>query len=161
MRAPALLLAAVLLSAAAPAPPAAAPPDEARAHALFRQVRCLVCQNESIDESDATLAGDLRALVRRELAAGRTDAEIKTALTERYGEFVLLRPRLSAGNALLWGAPFLLVIAGLGAFALRARTRREVQEPSLTPAEEDRLRLLAATVTVPPQSGPTDTTAAV
>ena len=159
MRVAALLLAAWLLTAAAPAPASGA--DESRAHALFRQIRCVVCQNESIDESDATLASDLRALVRREMAAGRSDSEIKRALTDRYGEFVLLRPRVSAGNALLWGAPFLLVLGGLGAFALQARSRREAVEPALSAEEEARLAALAPSVTVPPQRRPTDTTSAV
>ncbi len=162
MRAPALLAALALLTTAAAAPPPRSDPaTEARAHALYRQIRCVVCQNESIDDSEADLAADLRALVRQEMAAGRTDREIKASLTDRYGEFVLLRPRLSLGNAVLWLAPLAIVIAGLAAFLLRARTRREVLDAELTGEERTRLAALDSPVTVPPQSGPTDTTAPV
>ena len=134
------------------------PAQEARAHALFRQIRCLVCQNESIDDSDAPLAADLRARVRADVAAGRPDAEIKRALVDRFGEFVLLRPRLSAGNALLWLLPFALVAAGLAAFGRRALRPGPAPEPALTPAERARVSALAATATVPPPLGPKDTT---
>ena len=74
---------------------------------------------------------------------------------------MLLRPRVSLGNAALWGVPFLIVLAGMGAFLLRARTRREALDAELSPAERDRLAALGSPVTVPPQSGPTDTTATV
>ena len=166
-----LLLAALalLLTAASPIPPErppaplADPAQEARAHALFRQIRCLVCQNESIDDSDAPLAADLRGLVRADLAAGRADVDIRRALVDRYGEFVLLKPRVSGGNALLWGLPFAIVLLGGLAFALRARSPREAPkpEPELTEAELARVSSLVATATVPPRSRPTDTTAAV
>ena len=169
MKRGALLAAAMVatLGVAAPALSAPAgdrladPAQEARAHALFRQIRCLVCQNESIDDIDAPLAADLRALVRTDVSAGQNDRAIKRALVDRYGEFVLLKPRLSGGNAALWGLPFLIVAAGLAAFAARARRPGETAEPALTGAEEARVLALAATATVPPPHRPTDTTPAV
>ncbi len=165
----AFLLAAVLAAAGAPASALPAPPErladpaqEARAHALFRQIRCLVCQNESIDDSDAPLAADLRALVRGDVAAGRPDAQIKRALVDRYGEFVLLRPSASAGNAVLWGLPFGLVAAGLAGVALRGGRARGAAAPRpLSEAERERVRMLAATATVPPPERPKDTTPAL
>ncbi len=134
-------LAALLLIAAASNDPAdrlANPQQEARARALFRDIRCLVCQNQSIDESDADLAEDLRKIVRQQIAAGRTNGEIKRYLTDRYGEFVLERPVFSFGNALLWGAPFAVVIVGGGVLILRRRRTPEDEAP-LTPEEEAKL----------------------
>ncbi len=162
----ALLAAALAFGLAGPTLAAAPerlsdPGQEAHAHALFRQIRCLVCQNESIDDSDAPLAADLRALVRGDVATGRSDASIRTALVDRYGEFVLLKPRLSGGNAALWLMPFAIVAAGLAAFGLRARGPRPPLEPALTDVERARVSVLAATVTVPPRPRPTDTTPAV
>ena len=118
---------AILLIAAASNDPADRlqnPQQEAHARALFRDIRCLVCQNQSIDESDADLAEDLRKIVRLQVAQGRTDAQIKRYLTDRYGEFVLERPTFSLGNALLWGAPFAVVIGGGAAMILRRRQTR-------------------------------------
>lgn len=115
------------------------PAAEARARALFREVRCVVCQNESIDESDADLAADLRRLVREEVAAGRSDREIMARLTVRYGEFIRLRPTWSTGNLLLWLGPAAVVL--VGAAGLVALTRRRAPlEPALSPDEERRLR---------------------
>ena len=151
----------VLLAAGALGSTAAAPAAETHAHVLFRQIRCLVCQNESIDDSGAPLAADLRALVRNDLAAGRSDADIKRALVDRYGEFVLLRPRFSVGNAALWLTPFLIVAAGLAAFAARGRKTSDEVEPALSEAERARVSALVATVTVPPLPRLTDTTPAV
>lgn len=143
-----LALAAVLCIAAAsdPSERLTDPGQEARARALFAQVRCLVCQNESIDDSQAELAHDLRQIVREQVKAGQTDAEIKRFLTDRYGEFVLLRPTLSAGNAALWGGPFLVVGFGLLLLALRLRNRSataELSEEELSDAEARRLQGLA------------------
>jgi cytochrome c-type biogenesis protein CcmH len=139
-------LAALLLIAAASNDPADRlpnPQQEARAHALFRDIRCLVCQNQSIDESDADLAEDLRKIVRGQIAEGRSNAEIKRYLTDRYGEFVLERPIFSLGNAILWGAPFAVVIVG-GA-VLVARWRKTVQdEPPLTAEEEAKLTAISS-----------------
>ncbi|MBE7218132.1 MAG: cytochrome c-type biogenesis protein CcmH [Caulobacteraceae bacterium] len=116
------------------------PAQEARAHAVFRQIRCVVCQNESIDDSEAPLAGDLRHIVRAQVAAGRSDAEIRRFLVDRYGQFVLLKPRFDAGNALLWLGPFALVAAGLGGALLARRGVRSA--PGLTPGEAARLEAL-------------------
>ncbi len=144
MRVRALILAlagALCLAAASdPSERLADPAREARARALFKEVRCLVCQNESIDDSEAELAQDLRAVVREQVTAGRTDAEIKAFLIARYGEFVLLTPAFSVGNLLLWGGPLLALLLGGGLLAARLRPRRE--EAVLTPAEAERLRRL-------------------
>lgn len=136
-------LAAVLClgAAADPADRLNDPAREARARSIFREVRCLVCQNESIDDSQAELAGDLRRLVRDEIAAGRTDAQVRTYLVSRYGEFVLLKPAVSWGNAALWGAPALVVLGGVGLMIGQLRRRRA--EPELTAEEAARLSRLA------------------
>ncbi len=94
---------------------------EQRARALSAEIRCLVCQNQSIDDSDAQLARDLRVLVREKLVEGLTDAEVLDFLVARYGEFVLLKPRFNTGTLVLWIAPLaLLLIAGI-LIILRAR----------------------------------------
>jgi cytochrome c-type biogenesis protein CcmH len=116
------------------------PAQEARARAIFAQVRCLVCQNESIDDSEAELARDLRQIVRQQVSAGRSDAQIKGYLVDRYGEFVLLRPSFSIGNAALWLGPFLVVL--FGGLLLFARLRNRAPEPELDAAERERLRRL-------------------
>lgn len=85
---------------------------EERARSLSMELRCMVCQNQSIDDSDAPLAADLRMLIREQIQAGKTDDEILDFIEDRYGEFALLKPRLDIKNAPLWGLPFLLVIAG-------------------------------------------------
>ena len=115
--------------------------QEAHARALFREIRCVVCQNESIDDSDAEVAGNLRQAVRAQVAEGRTDQQIKAYLVQRYGEFILMRPLFSPGNALLWLSPFLIVLAGAAMLILRARgTPTTVVR--LTDAEEAKLREL-------------------
>ena len=136
------VLAGVLSLAAAsdPAERLKDPAQEARARAIFREVRCLVCQNESIDDSEADLARDLRQIVREQVKAGRNEAEIKAFLTQRYGEFVLLTPSFSLGNLVLWGGPFLVVAAG--AALLFVRLRRRSPEADLSPSEAERLRRL-------------------
>ena len=149
-RAPVRTVLALLLALAA-APAGAVQPDEilpdaaleARARALSRELRCLVCQNESIDDSNAQLARDLRLLVRERLLAGESDAAILEFLTARYGDFVLLRPRFSGATALLWLAPFLVLLAGAGAVLLvLGRRRRLAETPALTPEEERRIAAL-------------------
>src|ERR1700740_1996762 len=123
-----LALALALLSWAAPA--RAVLPDEilpdaaleARARDLSRELRCMVCQNQSIDDSDAPLARDLRLLVRERLKAGDSDTQVLDFLTARYGQFVLLKPRLGWDTALLWLAP--VVVLAVGAAALIALMRR-------------------------------------
>ena len=136
-------LAGVLSLAAAsdPAERLKDPAQEAQARQVFRDVRCLVCQNESIDDSEAELAHDLRQIVREQIRAGKSQAQIKAFLTERYGEFVLLTPSFSAGNLALWGGPFLVVI--LGGALLFARLRNRTPDPDLTPSEAQRLRTLS------------------
>jgi cytochrome c-type biogenesis protein CcmH len=140
----ALLIAAAVLCMGAASDPAerlANPQQEARARNIFREVRCLVCQNESIDDSEAELAGDLRRVVREQIVAGRTDAQIRGFLVDRYGEFVLFRPPFSAGNAILWLAPAGLVLVGAGVWFGLLR-RREAEPAGLTPEEEARLSAL-------------------
>ena len=131
---------ACIAAASDPAERLPDPAQEAQARAIFRDVRCLVCQNESIDDSEAELAQDLRQIVREQVKAGKGEAEIKRFLTDRYGEFVLLTPSFSAGNLALWGGPFLVVL--LGAALLFARLRRRPPEAELTPAETERLQHL-------------------
>jgi cytochrome c-type biogenesis protein CcmH len=120
MRALALLvlLAGVVLPLRAPAidsePPMADPALETRYRALTSELRCLVCQNQTIGDSEATLAQDLRREVRGMLLAGRSDDEIRSFMTARYGDFVLYKPPVTARTILLWAAPALLVLAGLG-----------------------------------------------
>ena len=135
--------AAVLCIAAAsdPAERLPDPAQEARARELFQEVRCMVCQNESIDDSDAELAHDLRQLVREQVKAGRTDAQIRTYLTHRYGEFVLLKPSFSLGNLLLWGAPALVVALGL--LLLSRAVRNRPRDEDLTASEAAKLAALA------------------
>ncbi|MCP3381783.1 MULTISPECIES: cytochrome c-type biogenesis protein [unclassified Bradyrhizobium] len=122
------------------------PVKEARARDLSRELRCMVCQNQSIDDSDAPLARDLRLLVRERIAAGDSNGEVLDFLVARYGEFVLLKPRFERQTMLLWLlAPLLL--AG-GGFALWRQNRRRAQAgadvptPPLTPDEEARLAAL-------------------
>ena len=88
------------------------PAMQARYEHINRELRCLVCQNQTIADSNATLAQDLRREVREMLVAGKTDDEIRTFMIERYGDFVLYRPRMTAGNFLLWAAPVLLLLLG-------------------------------------------------
>ncbi len=118
--------------------------QEERAEAVGRQLRCLVCQNESIEDSNADLAKDLRGLVRARIAAGDTDAQATEWVVARYGDFVRLRPPVNAVTALLWGSPVLAVGAGLAA-VLMARRRRVVAPAPLSDAERARLAELTRT----------------
>jgi cytochrome c-type biogenesis protein CcmH len=116
---------------------------EARARTLSQQLRCMVCQNESIDESDAPLAHDLRVLVRERLQAGDSDAQVLDFLVARYGEFVLLKPRLSWRTAVLWGLPPALLLAGIALLVVAGSRRRggaQEAAPNLTAAEQTRLK---------------------
>ena len=135
-------LAAVFCMAAAsdPSERLPDPAQEARARHIFAQVRCLVCQNESIDDSQADLAHDLRQMVRAEVRAGQSDDQIKRYLVDRYGEFVLLRPTFSLGNAALWLGPLLVVVMGVA--LLVGRLRNRAPEPELDAADLERLRRL-------------------
>lgn len=118
---------------------------EARARAISSQLRCLVCQNETIDDSNAKLARDLRLLVRERLVAGDSDAQVIDHIVASYGEYVLLKPRFSIHTALLWLSPFfLLIIAFFAAAYLYLRKKNTLLVP-LTAEEEERLiRLLDA-----------------
>ncbi len=111
---------------------------EARARALSRDLRCVQCQSESIDDSNASIARDLRILVRERLVAGDTDAQVKDFLVARYGEFVLLNPPVRGLNWLLWLAGPAMLLAG-GAIAV-ASTRKRGEQADLTEAEQARLR---------------------
>jgi cytochrome c-type biogenesis protein CcmH len=118
------------------------PALEARARNLSRELRCMVCQNQSIDDSDAPLARDLRILVRDRLKAGDDDRQVLDFLTARYGDFVLLKPRFSWRTAALWGTPaVLLLLGGLGLvlFLRRRATAAAAAAPGLTPAEQQRV----------------------
>jgi cytochrome c-type biogenesis protein CcmH len=108
---------------------------EARARTLSEGLRCMVCQNQSIDESDADLARDLRILVRQRLVAGDSDQQVMDYIVSRYGEFVLLKPRFSLRNALLWGTPVILLLAGGIFIMLGARSPRSAPD-SILSAEE-------------------------
>ena len=142
LRATLTALAGVLCIAAAsdPAERLPDPGQEAKARAIFRDVRCLVCQNESIDDSEAELAHDLRQIVREQVKAGKSEAEIKRFLTDRYGEFVLLTPSFSLGNLALWGGPFAVVL--LGGTLLLLRLRNRTTETELDPEEAARVQRL-------------------
>lgn len=118
------------------------PALEARARALSSELRCMVCQNQSIDDSDAPLARDLRILVRERLKAGDSDANVLDFLTARYGEFVLLKPRLSWRTATLWLAPAAILLIGALAIALGLRRRRLVPAPTTEPLTHDEQRRL-------------------
>ena len=121
------------------------PALEARAREISKELRCLVCQNQSIDDSDAQLAKDLRVLVRDRLTAGDTDDEVRTFVVDRYGDFVLLRPPFKTSTLILWIGPALIFIAGaVGVFAWHRRRRDAVAEapPPLTTEERKRLDAL-------------------
>jgi cytochrome c-type biogenesis protein CcmH len=126
-----MLLAALLLAVSQAAMPQASEVDrpdaatETRLKDLAEELRCLVCQNQTIADSHAPLALDLRNQIRTQIGQGRTDAQIRDYMVERYGDFVLYRPPLRATTVLLWGGPFLLLLAGAGVFALMVRRRRE------------------------------------
>lgn len=143
---------AVLLLAAAPMAFAVEPGEmlddpalEARAREISKELRCLVCQNQSIDDSSADLARDLRLIVRQRLTAGDSDDQVLQYVTDRYGDFVLLRPPVKPATLALWLAPPLLLIAGAGLSLayLRRRQRQSVEDARpLSPEERQRLDAL-------------------
>jgi cytochrome c-type biogenesis protein CcmH len=132
-------------------PAYAAQPDEVlsdakleqRARDLSMGFRCLVCQNQSIDESEAPLAKDLRILIREHLSKGDSDAEIRDFVVARYGEFVLLKPRLTASTAILWATPFLIILAGFIVILRRRKISSTPAESALSAEEQKALRDLA------------------
>jgi cytochrome c-type biogenesis protein CcmH len=113
---------------------------EKRARSISGGLRCLVCQNQSIDDSDADLAHDLRVLVRERLAAGDTDEQVFNYLVARYGEFVLLKPRIGANTYLLWGLPgAFLLLGGAALFFGNRKSRISRPLPALTDSEKEQL----------------------
>ena len=142
------LFALALAAVAYAAPARAVQPDEmlpdpaleARARTLSRELRCMVCQNQSIDDSDAPLARDLRILVRERLKDGDDDKQVLDFLTARYGDFVLLKPRITWETAALWATPVaLLLLGGLGLFFLLRRRAPAPAAPGLTAVEQQRV----------------------
>jgi cytochrome c-type biogenesis protein CcmH len=143
MRLAAIAVLAALLSAPAFAvsDPAELLPDrqqEQRAEALGHQLRCLVCQNESVEESNADLARDLRRIIRQRVVAGDSDQQVIDWMVARYGSFVRLRPPFNAMTFALWGAPGIAVLVGIAIALMAARRRRAPPEP-LSEAERQRL----------------------
>ncbi len=129
------------------------PALEQRARILSAELRCMVCQNQSIDDSNAPLARDLRLLVRERLVAGDSDAQVLDFLVERYGEFVLLKPSFSGHNLLLWlAAPAVLVTGGLIAWGVVGRNRRRPEPAPLSAEEEAELARLRAGAAVTPET---------
>ena len=156
----AALLAIVLIgcSAAHAVQPDEIMPDaakEARARDLSRELRCMVCQNQSIDDSDAPLARDLRLLVRERITAGDSDTQVMDFLVARYGEFVLLKPRFAQRTWLLWLVPPLMLAGGALALWIYGRRRARAVDAvmALTPDEEARIAKLLSGDQPEPRSG--------
>lgn len=124
---------------AAPDRPLTEAGQEARAQALFKDVRCVVCQHEAIADSPAGVAGDMRRLIREEIAAGATDQAVRDDLVRRFGDYVLFTPPVRAGTWLLWFGPFALVLLAGGVLAVRARSCPTQAVSPLSPDEERRL----------------------
>jgi len=145
-------LAFILLFAALALPARAVTPDEmlkdpaleARARVLSQDLRCMVCQNQSIDDSEAPLAHDLRVLVRQRLEQGDSNKQVLDYIVARYGDFVLLKPPFKLETLLLWGLPPAALLAGIIALVLAARRRRAVETtpPALSESESARLAAL-------------------
>ncbi len=145
-------LIALLLALVAPSAALAVEPDEilkdpvleTRARHLSEELRCMVCQNQSIDDSAAPLARDLRLLVRERLTKGDSDQQVLDYLVARYGEFVLLKPRFELHTLLLWGLPPIALLAGMIALFMSARRRQtaNLQVAALSPAERQRVATL-------------------
>ena len=147
-----LALIALLIAFVAPTAAFAVSPDEmlkdpkleARARHISEGLRCLVCQNQSIDDSEAPLAKDLRLLVRERLEKGDSDQQVLDFIVARYGEFVLLKPRFELQTALLWGLPPAALLIGLIGLLMTARRRQRanLQTPALNAAEQKRIATL-------------------
>jgi cytochrome c-type biogenesis protein CcmH len=139
-----LLLAFLLLAATAqavePSEMLKDPALEARARAISQEIRCVVCQNQTIDDSNADIAHDLRLIVRERLTAGDTDQQVKDYLTARYGDFVLLKPPFLAKTFILWMGPAMVLLIGGAIIALVLGQRRS---PQLAPLSDDESRRLA------------------
>ena len=143
-----LALAAAPALGVQPGEQLADPALEARARALSAGLRCMVCQNQSIDDSEATLARDVRLLVRERLSAGDSDAAVEAFLVDRYGDFILLKPPLRAGTLALWAAPFAGLLIGL-LFIARAAARRPAPAPAAPLSEAERRALETALAGAP------------
>jgi len=135
------LLVLLFAAPAFPAAPVLTPAQEARAEAIGRGLRCLVCQNESVEESNATLAANIRLIIREQIAAGRTNHQIMQWMTARYGDFIRLDPPFNRLTLLLWAIPVLAPALGL-AIALAATRQRRPPPAPLTEAEKTRLASL-------------------
>ena len=145
----ATIIAIVLMTALAPAawsgeaaPAAEDPALERRMMTLSAELRCLVCQNQSLADSNAPLAVDLRNQVREKMRAGMSDQQIVDFMVARYGDFVLFRPPFKLTTALLWLGPLLLLVAGIAALLYRLMRRRGEPAPQLTASERERARAL-------------------
>jgi len=126
---------------------------EARLKGLAEELRCLVCQNQTIADSNAPLALDLRNQIRQQIAAGRDDAQIRAYMVERYGDFVLYRPPFKATTAVLWLGPMLLIVIGAVVFLLVVRKRRGVSAPgavAISDAQRAQLEALLEDAPLPP-----------
>ena len=148
MRAPiAILLASLMMAtfahAVQPDEVMRDPALEARARALSAELRCMVCQNQSIDDSDAPLARDIRLLIRERIGKGESNEEVRSFLVSRYGDFILLKPPLKVETLLLWGGVPIALAAGAFALWLAARRRQGTSEPVLSDAEEAQLAAIA------------------
>lgn len=141
-----LLLSGPALAVGNPADMLPDPAQEARAREIGRELRCLVCQNESIEDSNADLARDLRLLVRERIRAGDSDTQVVGFIRDRYGDFVLLRPPFNAGTAALWFSPALVLAGGiLTIWLIRRRGNAAPAGPApLSPEEQARLAALEA-----------------
>lgn len=139
-------LAATGARAVSPDEMLANPALETRARTLSTELRCMVCQNQSIDDSNADLARDLRVLVRERLTAGDTDEQVLNFIVARYGEFVLLKPRLMLSTILLWGFPVAALVAGAIAIvvSIRRRRRSPLETAPLSDSEKKQLKKLLA-----------------
>lgn len=138
-----ILMLASPVFAVEPSEMLADPVLEARARTLSKGLRCLVCQNENIDDSNAGLAADLRILLRERLTAGDTDEQAVQYIVDRYGDFVLLKPRFNASNLILWLAgPILILVGGGGAIVFIRKKSKAQPEAELDADEEKRLASL-------------------
>lgn len=147
-----LAVLALAMSLAAPFAAEAVQPDEMlrdpklehRARDISSGVRCMVCQNENIDDSNAPLARDLRLLVRERLQKGDSDEQVRDYLVQRYGDFVLLKPPFNASTLILWGTPALVLLAALGVTFSRIRSRKKAPVAALTAEEKAALDRLVS-----------------
>jgi cytochrome c-type biogenesis protein CcmH len=146
-----LVFAPLAASAVTPDEMLADPALEARARAISQGLRCLVCQNQSIEDSDADLAHDLRVLVRERVKAGDSDAAAQQYVVDRYGEFVLLQPVFALHTLILWLAAPAIVLVGVGALIVEARRRRNAVPVTLSAEEAEALESLNAGVAADPE----------